>query len=312
MKKFKIKTKKYKNIFLILLLIFAFTLDSYSDHVRKIENEQEENKLGYFLSDGKYEAKDGYIYVGDDNDIEILSNVTVTSANGKIEEGYLRFYQWNSVLVEFTLVRISFGNLLVEDKDIIISDNISYEEFISNLTLTNAIVKIYKGIEEVTEGNIESGMLLKIFYNDELVDSYSITDNYLDISKLNIKDNKYVISNISTVLDIKNKINTSGSISVLDSDGNILTDDKNITTNSKIKIELSNKTYEYTIVVLGDVTGSGDIFIGDISKLYQYYKGLIEMDECYVIAGDVTYDGIIDISDVAKLYQYHKEIISSL
>ena len=53
MKKFKIKTKKYKNIFLILLLIFAFTLDSYSDHVRKIENEQEESKLGYFLSDGK-------------------------------------------------------------------------------------------------------------------------------------------------------------------------------------------------------------------------------------------------------------------
>lgn len=272
MKKFKLKTKKYKNIFLILLLIFAFTLDSYSDHIRKTEKENEESKLGYFLSDGKYEAKDGYIYVGDDDDIEILSNVTVTSATSKIEDGYIRFYQWNSVLVEFALVRISFGDLVVEDKEIIISDNISYEDFISNLTLTNATVKIYNGTEEVTSGNIEAGMLLKIYYEEELVDSYSITYNFLDISKLNIKDNKYVISDISTVSNLKSKIDTSGTISILDIEGNILTDDKNITTNSTIKIELSNKVYEYTIVVLGDVTGSGDIFIGDISNYINIIK----------------------------------------
>ena len=63
---------------------------------------------------------------------------------------------------------------------------------------------------------------------------------------------------------------------------------------------------------MGDITGSGNIFIGDISKLYRYYKGLITLEEPYKIAGDVTYDGVIEINDIAKLYQYYKGIIKTL
>ena len=121
-----------------------------------------------------------------------------------------------------------------------------------------------------------------------------------------------IIKNISTVGELRREIETSGSINIYDKDGNTLEDSESLTTGSKVKIELSNDIYEYIVVIIGDVTGSGNVFIGDISKLYRYYKDLLEMEECYIIAGDVTYDGVIEINDIAKLYQYFKGVINSL
>jgi len=68
----------------------------------------------------------------------------------------------------------------------------------------------------------------------------------------------------------------------------------------------------YIISVLGDVTGSGDIKVSDVAKMYQYVKNVIEMNNEYQIAADVTGDGSIKVNDVAKLYQYIKGNIESL
>ena len=155
-------------------------------------------------------------------------------------------------------------------------------------------------------------MKIEFYHNDDIIDSYNITNDYLNLSKLKIKDDKYIIKNISTVESLKKEIDTSGNIIVQDKTGNKMEDKERLTTDSKVIITVSDKNYEYTVVILGDITSSGDIFIGDISKLYQYFKKTIEMDECYVIAGDVTYDGIIEINDIAKLYQYFKGTINSL
>ena len=155
-------------------------------------------------------------------------------------------------------------------------------------------------------------MNLKLYYNDEEIFNYNIVSDVIDLSKLNIKNNKYIISSISKVSDLKSKLNSKYIITVTDKDNNILTDNDYLKTNCKISIKLSNTNYEYIIVVMGDVTGSGNIFIGDISKLYRYYKGLITLEESYKIAGDVTYDGVIEINDISKLYQYYKGIIKTL
>ena len=85
-------------------------------------------------------------------------------------------------------------------------------------------------------------------------------------------------------------------------------------TGDKLKIYLGD-TYvtEYTVSVKGDLTGNGTVGIGDIAKLYQYYKGKITMEDCYIKAGNVKdTDNEIKISDVAKLYQYYKGKINSL
>ena len=68
----------------------------------------------------------------------------------------------------------------------------------------------------------------------------------------------------------------------------------------------------YTLVVAGDVTGTGEVSIADVARLYQYYKKKIDMDRKYILAGDVTNDGQIEVNDVSKIYQYTKHKIDSL
>lgn len=308
--------KKYKNIALIFLVVISFTLSNYQKYINNQENNKEEEKqqIGYFVAVDKYDVfNKGYAYVKDDNDFEIQSNARLLSYETKVEGDTLNFYKWPDIPdYSYPIIRLSFKNYIIVGNNIAINNESSYEEFVNNIIITNATYKLFDNEIEITEGKIKKGMQLKIYYNEELVDYYDVIDEYFSTDNLNIKENTYLINKVSTVSNLKNKINTNGEVTILNKEGNILKDTDYITTNSKIKIELQNNTYEYTIVVPGDITGSGDIFIGDISKLYQYYKKIITMEKCYIIAGDVTYDNEIEINDIAKLYQYSKGIIDSL
>lgn len=109
------------------------------------------------------------------------------------------------------------------------------------------------------------------------------------------------------------KINTSGKVTIKDNKGNVIAGNSLVGTSYKIVVELTNKTYEYTVIVKGDVTGTGTSSISDVAKLYQYLKKKIDMDECYKEAGNVvSIDNEIKINDVAKLYQFIKKKINGL
>lgn len=302
--------KKYKNIFLIFLIVLSIILTNYRNINIKNNNSNEEDKLSYFV-DSSYDLSKEYVYVKNDSDQVVEAKVNA-SATVVVEDGMLRLYSWSYIIEEWLIVRVNLGNLNVVNNNIIISENIPYEDFVNNIKTENATYKIFDNNIEVTNGEVKIGMKIEFYHNNDIIDTYNITNDYLDLSKLKIKDDKYILENISTVGALKKEINTSGKITIQDKDGNELEDKKNLTTASKVKIAIGDKNYEYTIVILGDITGSGDIFIGDISKLYQYFKKTIEMEQCYVIAGDVTYDGIIEINDVAKLYQYFKGTINNL
>ena len=310
-KKYKKKTSKYKNIFLILLVIFTFVLDNYSNYTRESQN-KEEDKLSFYASFGKYKEDNDFIYVGRDEEFIITNNIFVNSTKGVIEGEYIKFYQWDYVIKEYLLGRISFDNLKVDNKTIVIKKSVTYEEFLKNIKLQNVTVKIFKDNLEITSGNISDGTELRIYRENKLLDTYYITDNYIDLSNQKIRNGKYIITNVSLVSEFKKTIDTSGIVSIYDKDGKLLKDNDTIKTKSKINIKLSNANHEYTIVVLGDITGSGDIFIGDISKLYQYYNNVTDMDECYIFAGDINGDSKITEEDIDKLYQYYMGIINSL
>lgn len=134
------------------------------------------------------------------------------------------------------------------------------------------------------------------------VEKIEITSDNLGVDNTNFILHK--INSNTTFTNLKDLINANTTnIKYLDKEGNILSDDKVIKTGDVIKL---NDQIEYKISVIGDIAGDGEINLGDVSKLYQYLKGKIDMDLVYQKAGDVTYDNEILINDVAKIYSYIK------
>lgn len=266
----------------------------------------------------KVNASEGYVYTKNDIATEkILNNISLNYGEKIIENNKLLIKYKGKLVKEFEIKNIDFGDLTSGNGFVIISNDINYDDFIKNITVSEGLTyKIFNGSKEIANGNILPGMTLKVYYNNELIDTYKITDEYLDLSLLNVIQDKGIIKNLllgTNVGTFKEKISTSGTITIVDKDNAILIDDKLIATGSKVKIELPSQTYEYTIAVKGDVTGTGKISIADIAKSYQYLKKKIDMEECYKEAGNVVgTDEEIKINDVAKLYQYVKKKINSL
>ena len=136
------------------------------------------------------------------------------------------------------------------------------------------------------------------------------------MSLLDVDEDKHLIKNLvagTTVGEFKKKISTSGTITLVDINNNVLDDDKLITSGSTVKIKLSKKTYEYILSVKGDVNGDGKVTTADVSKVYRHIKKRINISEdCYLLASDVNGDGKVSTADVSKIYRFVKKRIDSL
>ncbi len=155
----------------------------------------------------------------------------------------------------------------------------------------------------------ESGIENKYYIN-------IVREEFLDMSLLDVDEDKLLIKELvlnTKISELKEKILTSGTITIVDKNNKVLTNSDNLKSGAKVTIELSNETYTYTLSVKGDITGTGTSTVSDVAKLYQYMRGKIDMEDCYIEAGNVVGDTLeIKVNDVAKLYQYIKEKIDSL
>ena len=109
------------------------------------------------------------------------------------------------------------------------------------------------------------------------------------------EDNTKYITKVkpgTTLETLENKITTNGNIEVYDQGQKITNKKMNLKTGMKIVAKLGEEQEEYTIVVIGDVTGNGKIGLGDISKIQRY---ILEIDKnltgAYLEAADVNMDG---------------------
>ena len=267
------------------------------------------------ISSDKYDLSKGYIYTGIDD--FVLESINVINGQKVVEDNKLKIKYNDEILQEYLVLRVNFGTLQVNDKSIVISDKVLYDDFTSNITLSDGLTyKIFNGEDEVTSGNISKDMVLNIYYNDKVIDTYEVTDEYLDLSLLDVDEDKHLIKNLvagTTVGEFKKKISTSGTITLVDINNNVLDDDKLITSGSTVKIKLSKKTYEYILSVKGDVNGDGKVTTADVSKVYRHIKKRINISEdCYLLASDVNGDGKVSTADVSKIYRFVKKRIDSL
>ena len=55
---------------------------------------------------------------------------------------------------------------------------------------------------------------------------------------------------------------------------------------------------------LGDVNKDGVVDPRDITRLYRYFAGLVELDEIQMKLADTNADGVVDPRDITRLYRY--------
>ena len=269
------------------------------------------------ISSDKFYVNDEFIYIGTDSDNDtILKNIKLDSECSKvIEDNKLVIKYKDDVIDNYLIYNIGFGNLKVSNGFIVIDDSILYNDFIDNIVLNDIFsYKIFNNDMVITDGTIDIDMVFKVYYNDNVIDSYTITDEYLNFINPLYVDDKYIynVKLNTSVNDLLSLINTSGSVSILDNE-NVKKNNDLIGTGNIVSIQFRNETKKYIIVIKGDTTGDGKVSVGDVAKLYQYLKKKITMEDHFVIAGNVVdVDDEIKVGDVAKLYQFVKGKISSL
>ena len=257
-------------------------------------------KIVNIKSDYKIYGK--WIYIIGEFDINKIAtiNATLTDNNGVLEVKYN-----DEVIDSLAELKIDFGSLKVAKDKIVLGDISEYTEFMKNIKSDDLEVKLYKGTTLITKGNIEEGMKLKVISSEygEIM-TYTITKEYVDLSKLEIDEKNYIKKyNVGTTYEeIRKEIDTSGSVKFVDNSGKELENSDIIRTGSKVVIELSTETKEYTIVVYGDINGDGKITMSDLVKSANYLiDETIISEDCYKEAIDVTKDGNIRMSDIIKL-----------
>ena len=257
-------------------------------------------KIVNIKSDYKIYGK--WIYIIGEFDINKIAtiNATLTDNNGVLEVKYN-----DEVIDSLAELKIDFGSLKVNKDKIVPGEIKEYTEFMKNIKSDKLEVKLYKGTTLITKGNIEEGMTLKVISSEygEIM-TYTITKEYVDLSKLEIDEKNYIKKyNVGTTYEeIRKEIDTSGSVKFVDNSGKELENSDIIRTGSKVVIELSTETKEYTIVVYGDINGDGKITMSDLVKSANYLiDETIISEDCYKEAIDVTKDGNIRMSDIIKL-----------
>ncbi len=266
-----------------------------------------------------YNADNNYLYTGSEiNPSTIISTLNLDKdLNGKIEDNKLIISYNEEKLAEINVINYYLNGYSSSNKVIYVGNDVSYSEFMNNISLNGvtALVKDTDG-NTVTSGDIEIDYKFNVYYNNTLLEESTFDLEYLNVSdEIIIDKTNNIIKRIvcgTTIEQLLNYFDTSGSISVVDKDGNKVSNGSKVKTGDIINIKMGNSTIKYTASVLGDISGDGEINLGDVSILYNYLKGKKELGIYQQAAGDIIDNGIIKINDVARLYRYFKGRINVL
>ena len=277
-----------------------------------------------------YSKENNYIYTGIDidntvilNKIDIPSDLSKYIENGKLIISYNYIEEeYEEKLLEINVLSIDFGKYAVTDEIVSVDDGLTVLDFDSEFSVTDGLsYKIYNDSEEITDGNLLDGMVIKINYGDIVIDQYSINvveyklsfDSSLDIDD----ENNYIkyLNLGMTVGELINKLNVVGTnvriVIYTSSTYNLSKLDNDILATGDILVVYLNdvKKDEYTLSVLGDANGDSDINSIDLVQIRKHIAGWInpntndiyEKTGVYYYGIDMNRDGIINSIDLVRM-----------
>ena len=109
------------------------------------------------------------------------------------------------------------------------------------------------------------------------------------------------VSSGETVEDVKENIETNGTVTIVNKDGETLKDEDKIGTGSKVTITKDDEKVEYIVIIEGDINGDGEVTTTDLQQVIDSIIGKVTIDEKYNKAIDLDGDGQITITDVSLL-----------
>jgi len=280
------------------------------DNIMQIKNNNillKEYKLVRFSSNKLKILNDEEIYVGNITGDNIKKNLNVTNAELSISNESIELVKEDNIIKKFKLIYIDFGYLNDFGNEIVVPENMIYNEFVENITINSEFnYKVFKNDTEITSGSIEEGAVLKIYYNNEEIDSFNIINEYLKFDEL-IKvdeENGYLsnLGNNKKVNYLFNKIYTNGNITITNNNNEIIKNGNLVGTGNRVKITFSEKTYNYNIIITGDVDGDGILSLTDINHIANHvYKYNNELNGVYLKAADFDDNNIYNLSDIMKV-----------
>ena len=219
-------------------------------------------------------------------DIECYGCV-IESSNDKVLVKYN-----DEVVKEYTLLTIDSEYKIIRDTILIGNDD---EETVKS--------KI-----KVSYGKIGiEGDKLYILDGDTVLKEYVLSDSneYIDIKNMEVNDKKLIVNRINrnTLVDrFKLMIDTNvNDYSILDrNDGEVV--EGIIKTGYKLKVGFSVAPVNYTLVVRGDVLGSGNPGVDDGKKIAKHIiNGNVLKEDYELLAADYDGDGEIKMIDIVKM-----------
>ena len=224
------------------------------------------------------------------------------------------------VITPVTGLELTIENLVLQEGDAYMINPIITPEDASNKKVTyevqNAnilqvetsgkITAIQTGTTKVIAKTVDGGFQKEIGVTvvERIGEVEVIFDPSLTVE--NGKISGFNTSNLS-VLDIKNKIQTSYQVKIYHYSGTELTNEQSVGTGSIIRIVDENEIIkmEYSVVIYGDVSGDGKINSTDLLVLQRHILEIEKLKGVFLTAGNISKNGKNPSSLDSLLMQRH-------
>ena len=126
--------------------------------------------------------------------------------------------------------------------------------------------------------------------------------NITDYEEITKENKKYItkITQNTTIQQLKEKIETNGTVKIYKGDNEITGEETLVGTGMTMQIGNEN----YVLVVRGDINGDGKISLVDLANLKLSVVGKRTLNTASAIAGDINGDGNTSLNDLVKLKMY--------
>lgn len=238
------------------------------------------------------------VYAAEKNTVYILDD------SGKPEFKYELSSDVQSLCVSGGVAAVMYGNnvqiLSRDDFDLIADENsnhtVSEISKITETSRTETSKPVSNHTSNPTSRPSENSSIQQSS-NQTTHQSYNISSNKYNINNGMITD----IPQGTTVAQLKRNINYGSNVITVTNHNNKIVTSGQIGTGWRIDFSGNGKTVSYYTVIIGDVTGEGNINSRDISALSDYLVGKKDLSVYSLFAADLNSDGVCNSLDLLLL-----------